>query len=99
METTNHMFFPRFWHRTPKEQALEYYAGALLGDVPEKHKIYSNRQGPGAMMIPVYIQLNTRYLDDFEMILRWFWMILDDFGWSTGWSEVIFFGFRMLDRC
>ena len=25
------------------EQALEYYAGALLGDVPEKHKIYSNR--------------------------------------------------------
>jgi len=25
------------------EQALEYYAGALVGDVPEKHKIYSNR--------------------------------------------------------
>ncbi|CAL1174098.1 unnamed protein product [Cladocopium goreaui] len=25
------------------EQALEYYAGALLGDVLEKHKIYSNR--------------------------------------------------------
>lgn len=25
------------------EQALEYYAGALLGDVPEKYKIYSNR--------------------------------------------------------
>eukprot|EP00931_Biecheleriopsis_adriatica_P084550 TRINITY_DN5843_c0_g1_i1.p1 TRINITY_DN5843_c0_g1~~TRINITY_DN5843_c0_g1_i1.p1 ORF type:complete len:1099 (-),score=230.09 TRINITY_DN5843_c0_g1_i1:243-3326(-) len=25
------------------EQALEYYAGALLGDVPEKFKIYSNR--------------------------------------------------------
>lgn len=25
------------------EQALEYYAGALLGDAPEKHKIYSNR--------------------------------------------------------
>jgi len=25
------------------EQALEYYAGALVGDAPEKHKIYSNR--------------------------------------------------------
>lgn len=25
------------------EQALEYYAGALMGDVPEKEKIYSNR--------------------------------------------------------
>ncbi|CAE8640948.1 unnamed protein product, partial [Polarella glacialis] len=25
------------------EQALEFYAGALLGDVPEKYKIYSNR--------------------------------------------------------
>lgn len=24
-------------------QALEYYAGALMGDAPEKHKIYSNR--------------------------------------------------------
>lgn len=25
------------------EQALEYYAGALVGGAPEKHKIYSNR--------------------------------------------------------
>jgi len=25
------------------EQALEYYSGALVGDAPEKHKIYSNR--------------------------------------------------------
>mmetsp|Transcript_136991 Transcript_136991/g.355848 ORF Transcript_136991/g.355848 Transcript_136991/m.355848 type:complete len:1062 (-) Transcript_136991:29-3214(-) len=25
------------------EQALEYYSGALLGDAPEKYKIYSNR--------------------------------------------------------
>merc|ERR1719282_1065162 len=25
------------------EQALEYYAGALLGDAPDKHILYSNR--------------------------------------------------------
>ncbi|CAJ1398752.1 unnamed protein product [Effrenium voratum] len=31
------------FQRKEYDQALEYYAGALLGDVPEKHKIYSNR--------------------------------------------------------
>ena len=48
----NQMVFDMFLasEPTPKEQALEYYAGALLGDVPEKHKIYSNRQGSPAMV-------------------------------------------------
>ena len=43
----NQMVFDMFLasEPTPKEQALEYYAGALLGDVLEKHKIYSKPPG------------------------------------------------------
>ena len=44
-----HCALRNLWQDVPsdvfKEQALEYYAGALLGNVPEKHKIYSNRSG------------------------------------------------------
>eukprot|EP00929_Paragymnodinium_shiwhaense_P029077 TRINITY_DN16753_c0_g1_i1.p1 TRINITY_DN16753_c0_g1~~TRINITY_DN16753_c0_g1_i1.p1 ORF type:complete len:878 (+),score=186.50 TRINITY_DN16753_c0_g1_i1:74-2707(+) len=55
------------------EEALEFYAGALMGDCPEKHKVYSNRSA-------CFFQLG-KYTD---ALLEATKAIKEDRSWSKG---------------